>query len=236
MNADTTIVVCGYAGDANQIAALMPWYVHHARPVVVMSPEDAKIVPGRLTRRYGVQCRYGGKRAYTGADSLLRQKRHMEMMLEYPTKFFLMNDSDSFCVAAEIPRYVYAEPDVLWSNEVSDDVGHVMPPGYSYPRLAFQPPYFASREVLKALIAAHEKTGTDYPMQFIDHYMMRLAVNGGIKHKQFHNCVSCQTRDANGIAHMMDSVRRRGSVFIHAVKDLAVAKQITKERAAHLRQ
>lgn len=229
MNPDTNVVVCGYAGDAHQISAFMPLYRHHKRPVLVLSPEDSQITPGMLPKVPGVTCRYGGKRAYIGADSLLRQKRHMEMALEMPGEWFLLNDSDSFCVDAEIPKYVYEDPGCLWSNEVSDEM-HTMPPGYSFPRLAFQPPYFCSRWMLSKLVAVHEWVGTDYPMQFIDHYMMRLAHVGQVTHRTYHNTVCCETKTPDGVAHMIDSMERRGSIFIHAVKDLDMAKRIYTSR------
>lgn len=238
MNRSTLVVVHGYAGDAHQVRDFLPLYGHHRCPIWVLSPEDSPIVPEDLNNRgrYHITCRMGGKRAYTGAKSLLRQHQHLKMLMDSKEKFFLLNDADSFCVDAEIPQYVYDEPDVFWSNEASDEVGHIMPPGYSYPRLAFQPPYFTSRAVIRALIATHKKTGVDFPMGFIDHYMMRLCVDGGIKHKCFRNPVTCETKSRQGVAHMRDSLRRRGSVFIHSVKTREVADMIVRERAEFLKR
>lgn len=210
----TLVSVHGYKGDAGQIVNNLPVYVHHKCPVVIFSPEDSKI------EKMGPHiCRFGGKRQYMGADSLIRQQIHLRMLLEYPFDFFLMNDSDSFCISPEIPAYLFKERGVLWSNEVSD-VMHSRPPGYKYPQLAFQPPYFFSRDVIETLIRANVEPDPKTP--FIDWVMMAWAVVTNCRHKTFPDGISCPTSDNHSASVMASHVMNHGKVMLHSIKTARV--------------
>ena len=131
-----------------------------------------------------------------------------------------MNDADSMCLSPKLPDYLYEEPDVLWSNVVwiesqgeKDESDR-----RRLPNVALQPPYFASRRTLAALLAM------SFPYQnsfdgFIDHFMTRAAVESGIMWKGFHDGISSAlSMNNNELQRAQVAVRHRGAVFIHGVK------------------
>jgi hypothetical protein len=226
MNENTLVVACGYAGDAHQVRQNMPLYVHHECPVVVMSPEDSPI---DITTD-NVKSRHLGKRAYIGAESLERQRLHLEAALEYKADHFLFNDSDSFCLSTKIPDYLYREPDVVWSNLVIDDVHtHQRPKDYTFPQIAFQPPYFLSRKTIEKMLAVAKSIVVDPITPFIDHYMVQLAVAANLPYRGFADGVSCGTTvPETGLPHTIgstivgDHIKDRGACMIHSVKHIDV--------------
>lgn len=75
-------------------------------------------------------------------------------------------------------------------------------------------------------------------MKFIDHYLMRLAVQGGVKHKPFPVSVSCPTygtESAAGLAHLRDYVSRLGAVMLHAIKTPEAIAAALEARQQYLR-
>lgn len=225
----TLVSVHGYAGDAEQVRNLLPFYLHHGCRVVIVSPVDSPIGPKSLGNPRGVDYRYAGLRAYTGDASLERQKLHMKLLLEFDADWFLMNDSDSFVISPRLPKYFF-HPNVFWSHEASD-LMHVRPPDWPYWRLAFQPPYFCSKRTLVRMVGATARVRyEDIDMKFIDHYLMRLAFAGGVEHHTFHNGCSCETLSDIGRAHMKDCIRR-GGVTLHAVKTPEVIRMMAEEYA-----
>src|SRR5258708_5855871 len=118
MNKNTRVAVCCYAGDQHQVIESLGMYLHHACPVVILSPEDSKAE----INYPGVVNRFGGKRAYIGQDSLDRQAEHLRLLLEFPENHFLIHDSDSVSLDPKIPDYLYEQPDVVWSNQVTDAI------------------------------------------------------------------------------------------------------------------
>lgn len=252
MNDKTLVVVCGYAGDQQQIEELRPWYEHHRCPIVIMSPDDSRI------ERVGPHiCRFGGKRAYIGQDSLDRQWIHMRMALEYEFDWYLLHDSDSIIMTPEIPAYLYERDDVVWSNQVTDfrvpgatwvDVATgattVWPEDYhaGFPLIAMQPPYFLSRKMLTHLVAMSAKwDSVEDSLQsdkarnaiqacpicpFIDWYWVQLVVKAQVEHRGFINGASCETVTKNGLEVMSNRVAG-GSTIIHAIKSGKVARHLS---------
>lgn len=220
MNPNTLVTVHGYAGDSRQVTNALPFYLHHGCPVVIFSPTDSPIVSKNRPAAEKLQFRTGGKRAYVGQLSLDRQIEHMKIMLTYPHEFFLANDSDSVCIDPKIPDYLYQEPDVLWSNVVSDMMhDRSDDPGYKYPRLAFQPPYFMHRSVIAKLLTVADKVKANPRTPFIDWCMMAWAFDAGIEGKTFRDGVSCPTANyAPGQQAMRDGVENRGAVMLHSIK------------------
>lgn len=191
VNENTLIAVFGYGpsrnpdeawfvsrkGDVDRIKMLMPYYEHHKCPIVFMSPSDAPI-----TSMGGHICRSAGKRAYIGQTSLDRQRDHLRILLEYPQEYFLLNDSDSCCFTPEIPRYVYDNCDgIFWSNEITESRPHESP----YPKIAMQPPYFLNRKSLATMLAVADRIVAHPITPFIDHYMLQLVCESGLKHESF---------------------------------------------------
>ena len=237
MNEDTLIAVCGYAGDAKQITNALPFYLHHERPVLVLSPTDSPIGPKNRAAQTKVLFRSAGKRAYVGQLSLDRQRDHLKLMLEYPHEWILANDSDSVCVDPKIPEYLYQDKTVLWSNEVSDMMhDRSDDPGYIFPRLAFQPPYFFHRSVAEKLVSIADSVPANTRTPFIDWCMMAWAIAADIPHRNFIDGVSCPTAHyPPGQQAMADGVRNRGATMLHSIKTADVLYQMVSHRIEYKR-
>lgn len=179
MNDNTLITVHGYAGDADRVLRHMPLYLHHERPVLVLSPEDAPITKFAISGNIGYHA--VGKRAYIGQLSLDRQHEHLKVLEQEPFDWFLANDSDSFCVAPRIPEHLYMLNGVFWSNEVTDPRLHPSP----LPKLALQPPYFFHKVVLQRFLEVAPKIVMHPITQYIDHYMLQLVCAAEVRHADF---------------------------------------------------
>jgi len=220
-----TLVSChGYFGDSAQIKNMLRYQEHHQCPLIIVSPVDS-----RIDRMGPHICRFAGQRQYIGQLSLDRQFAQLRLLLDYPFDFFLANDSDSLCISPKIPDYLYHEPDVFWSNEVSD-LMHARRPEYQWPRLAFQPPYFFSRAVLERMVATQGTFPTDMQTPFIDWLMMAICVAGKIPHKNFRDGISCPTSDFNSLRHMCNHITQRGAVMLHSVKRPQALQEIVSAR------
>ncbi len=245
MNHDTRIAVCCYEGDQHLVIHALGLYVHHDCPVVVLSPEDSKAE----IRYPGVENRYGGKRAYIGQDSLDRQREHLRLLLEFPENHFLIHDSDSVCLDPRLPDYLYAEPDVVWSNQVFDDIPEhqaTFPP--NWPHVAFQPPYFLSRKSIEAMLTVADKVSASPVMPFIDYYMVQLTMTAGLPWRRLEGCCSCPiagdptriisaTDEATyrqGLEIGRNHARTKGAIFFHSVKDSRVAHVLLELRKQYL--
>lgn len=242
MNPNTRVVICCYEGDAHQMHP--PLYNHHECPVLVLSPEDSR------AETTWAPFRFGGKRAYTGQDSLDRQVRHLQIMLEYPEEFFLIHDSDSVCLDAELPAYLYEQPNVVWSNQVFDDIPDHQGFFGDWPHVAFQPPYFLSRKTIERILAVADdpRCKASPMMPFIDFFMVQLTMVAGLEWKRFPECISfgicadprkkleravAETYKAN-TALALNAVRHEGVSIIHSVKDPHVAEALYVARRQFL--
>jgi hypothetical protein len=233
MNPDTRVAICCYAGDGHQVINALHQYLHHECPVTVFSPTDS---PADI-RYPGVESRLVGLVGYIGQVSLDRQLLHLRALLEYPEHHFLFHDSDSLCLSAKIPDYVYAEPDVVWSNVVKDDDVN-RPCDTPLPRVALQPPYFFSRTALERMVAIGDQIRIQPERPFIDHYMLQLVMRARLDFKSFPDGRSFpvwQHRDAYGSdvdgISLMEGIVKTGTIMVHAVKHKAAIDVLT---AAHL--
>lgn len=234
MNPDTAVAVFGYSGDAHQILTLLPYYMHHRCPVVIFSPDDSPI---RRRDTDNLFFRFGGKRAYVGQDSLDRQVIQMKKLLaEFPQKWFLFNDSDSVCLSPRLPGWLYT--DKVWSNEVSDAMhDHKRAADYPWPHLAFQPPYFLSRDNVQKWIDAAEEIKADPNTPFLDWAFMAWTVHSKLPHSTFIDQdgqpvgVSCPTRGYDpGTNAMEQAVWHHKAVFLHSIKDKGVLLRMAHAR------
>lgn len=236
MNENTRIFVCCYEGDAHQIN--IEAMLRHGCPVTILSPDDSRAV----IEHEGVDCRFGGKRAYIGQESLDRQMEHFKIMLTYPEEFFLVHDSDSVLLAAKIPQYLYNSPDTVWSNQVDDAIPEhqaTFPEGW--PHVAFQPPYFFSRQTVEKFVAVADdpRVKATPMMPFIDYYMVQLTMAAGLSWARVADSVSCPIAPdprgtparhhvetlTNGYIIAMDAVLNKGAIFAHSIKDPEVVKE-----------
>jgi hypothetical protein len=155
----------------------------------------------------------------------------LKILQKRPEKFFLVHDSDSVCLSPKLPAYLYAEPNVLWSNVVSDEF-HPRAADYKFPRLAFQPPYFFSRSALDKLIVAAPTVEPNPRSPFIDWCMMAWAVTAGIPYKTFPDGMSCGTGADNplGVKCMTEGVGIHGKIFLHSVKRREMIRALAHQR------
>lgn len=238
MNPDTRIAICCYSGDQHYVIKALGNYLQHKCPVVVLSPEDSKAE----IRYPGIENRFAGKRAYLGQDSLDRQRLHLEELLKFPENYFLIHDSDSICLSPELPRYLYDEPNAVWSNLVNDDIPEhekefATRPGW--PHVAFQPPYFLSRQTITALLSVADdpRVKASPTMPFIDFYMVQLTMVAHLPYRRFPHCVSCSDSPLlpAGIEIISKQVREAGAVFIHSIKRHENYLRLLKDREAYLK-
>ena len=230
-NPDTLVAVSAYAGDIHQVEAFLPVYTHHECPVVVLSPMDAPIT--RLSNP-SIMCLMGGLREWAGPKALARQRKFLEILLQFPAQRFLLNDSDSFCLSAQLPKYLYDEPDTIWANIVPD-----LNPGLSHlPKVALQPPYFLSRRNIEGMLRAADNPPPSYytlgdavpiPTNCPDHWMLQVAHGSGFPYKTFPDGASFETQSAHGLNTMAEHVRRHGKNFIHSVKTGSVLARLQLE-------
>jgi hypothetical protein len=216
MNEDTRVVVHAYAGDAFRVENALPQYVHHEAPVLVLSPEDAPV------EIHGIESRFAGCRAYTGQLSLERQRAHLELLLDYPERWFLLHDSDSVCLEPQLPDYIH-QPDTVFYNASptarfagsvgADDWSETVPN-------AFQPPLFFSRGVLERLLAVSDHSMKLLPpwAKLIDWWFALMTQAAGLKSQAFSDGISRPIWAPYEIARVYASVRTRGIIFLHSVK------------------
>ena len=246
MNPDTRVVINSYAGDMHLVTGKLEFYQQHECPVTTLSPDDARV------EIIGVESRFGGMVGYEGQVSLDRHARQLEMLLDFPEKYFLFHDSDSICLDPVIPQYLYDEPNHLWSNIVGDDAP-ARQHGYypdGFPKLAFQPPYFLSRETVAALLAVAKDTHINPMLPYIDHYWVQLAVNAGVSWRGFPDGVvapisgdrlnpRCVVPEAQalynwGLDLAMVFTRNWGGNFFHSIKDAGPMLLLLEARRRYL--
>lgn len=247
MNPDTRIVINCYAGDSHLINQKFGLYTQHMCPIVTFSPEDAKVeIPG-------IESRFGGRAEHAGQASLDRHDQQLRMLLEFPEKYFLFHDTDSICLDAKIPDYLYAEPNHLWSNLIEDDAPFRQQGYYpdGFPKLAFQAPYFLSRGTIASLISVMKHTPINPALPFIDHYWVQLAVNAGVSWRGFPDGVTAPiSGDASnprclgpsaceayrwGLDLAMRFTRNNGGNIFHSVKDVSPVASLLEARRLYLR-
>jgi hypothetical protein len=240
MNPDTLIAVHAYAGDAHQVENNLPLYTHHGCQVCVLSPVDAPIPSVSAP---GVVCHSLGLKGWIGPHTLERQRLHMEFLLKFPQNYFLCNDADSFCLSAKLPDYLYANPDVIFSNEVQD----LNPAPSLLPKIAMQPPYALSRKAMEGMLRVWDTPPTSYyegadpangcpvPTSCVDHRFFQAAEGSGFKHHSFFTGASFETGTEHGANEMENLVRNHGRVLIHSVKTKSVMERLIRAHSDYRR-
>lgn len=231
----TRVIVCCYQGDAKQVIDMLPpLYQHHGWPVSIFSPEDSPVLLP------GLDCRAGGKRAYFGPDAQHRHLRYLEMLLEFPEDFFLMHESDSFCIDPVIPPYLYESPDTFWSNCINDEDPEHNAARPNSPFVSFQAPWFFSRQTIERLIAAAPKVPFHPHLKWVDLWLVELAVAAGVKWSPFKDAVCCPIawsihgepasqwqKDTYAVGLQIGKNRaREGANMIHSCKSLEAGLEL----------
>jgi hypothetical protein len=230
MNEDTRIAVCCHAGDGYLALQHLGLYLQHGCPLTVLSPEDSKV-----TIDYpGVDNKYGGKRAYTGPDSLTRQAEHLRLLLQYSENYFLIHDADSISLAPKIPDYLY-ERECVWSNVYQDTTLHQQveyPEGW--PHVAFQPPYFLSRKTIERMLAVKDRVIPSKIMAFIDFYMLQLTMTAKLDWDTFHEGITGPLFHPVHESIAIDKIKNHGFIFIHAAKDERATNAFVEARRQYV--
>lgn len=232
------VAISGYSGDQHQIQSNWPVYSHHKAPVLILSPKDAPIGKIHDSRNFSA-----GLKGWIGPHTLKRQVLFLRELSNQAADFYLFHDADSVCLSPTIPKYLYDTPGVFWSNEVTDT--NTSPS--LLPKLAFQPPYFFSRRVLRALIRTSATPAQSFtiltaqgtmplPTECIDHLMLQLVYAAGLQHRSFPDGSSWETASEVGLTQMSEHVRKLGKIFIHQVKTRPVLYRLMADRAAHLKK
>jgi hypothetical protein len=224
LNPDTRVAICCYQGDAPLVVDTLSLHQRHCCPITILSPENSPVLLP------GLDCRAGGLAGHTGVHTLERQRRHLEILLELPENHFMIHDSDSICLDAKFPDYLYEEPEMVWSNQVNDDIPQhqaTFPEGW--PHVAFQPPYFLTRKTIERLLAsAGQVIPSVNMMPFIDYYMLQLTMAAGLPWKRFASCVCCEPGRAKRL------VRTDNISILHGIKDPRIVHNLVNERISVL--
>lgn len=233
----TLVAISGYSGDQHQIESNWPCYAHHKAPVLILSPKDAPVGKIHDSRNFSA-----GRKGWIGPHTLDRQKMFLRELMNQSAEFYLFHDADSVCLSPSIPQYLYAAPDVFWSNQVTDT--NTSPS--MLPKLAFQPPYFFSQRVLRLLMRTSATPAQSFtvltaqgsmplPTECIDHFMLQLVYAAGLQHRSFPDGSSWETSSDLGLNQMSIHVRTRGKIFIHQVKSRAVLDRLMSDRSTYLK-
>jgi hypothetical protein len=226
LNPDTRVAICCYQGDAPLVVDTLSLHQRHCCPITILSPENSPVLLP------GLDCRAGGLAGHTGVHTLERQRRHLEILLELPENHFMIHDSDSICLDAKFPDYLYEEPEMVWSNQVNDDIPQhqaTFPEGW--PHVAFQPPYFLSRTTIERMLAAAPHVVTDPRLPNIDHYMVQLTYAAGLQWRGLEKAVGGHfTTNKAHLATGITAVERDGFIFIHGAKSHEAWKSLIAAR------
>lgn len=182
-------------------------------------------------------CVCAGEKSYTGQKSWDRQYLQLKSLLQFPQKWFLLNDSDSFCLTPKLPDYLYEDEDMVWSNQVDDfrkpgqNWEHYKPIPHDYhkgyPIIAMQPPYFLSRKALQAIVDTCEGLIACPITPYIDWWWIPAVYKSGLKHQCFHNAVSCESQSHIGQRWMRHRISQ-GAEFIHSVKSARTMRDMIR--------
>lgn len=232
MNENVLVAVSCYAGDKQQVENNLSCYLHHGRPVWLMSPADSPV-----TGIAGVESYCAGKRGWIGPHTLERQRKFLEKLSQSSYKYFLFNDADSVCLSPRLPDYLFKHTDTFFSNEVTD----TNPGPSQLPKIALQPPYFFSHAVVRALLRVASTPALSYthvtahgelpiPTDCIDHFLLQLVYAAGMRHESFPDGASWETASEVGLTQMKIHVGQLGKIFVHSIKTKQVLDTLMKAR------
>ena len=244
MNEDTLVAICCYSGDQARVETALDLYLHHDCPVLTLSPADApaNILHPRVTNRSA------GRNCYDGQACLDRYDAYLRIMLSFPQKYFLFNDSDSFCLTPELPRRFYDEPDVFWSFIHPECRPHTSP----YPKVAFQPPIFLSRTSIEKLLSVDRAGVPCHPITpYPDWFWVALSCECGLGYRHNPDAVSFPGWNGGGantnVGGFVSDENYRGGdrmvaevlagkTFLHAVRHPDVVRRVVEARREYLRR
>jgi len=217
MNPDTLVVVHCYEGDKPLVENFLPVFVHHQRPVLVLSPEDSQVhidFPG-------VSNASAGEAGWKGQHTVLRQIEHWRLALQYDnSQWFLLNDADSMCLDPELPEFLYQSDDILWCNVLCHENEHRAD---DHPNL--NPPYFMHRKVLQRLLDTADAIGEMPPEAFTEPRAWGEAIDGFYTYLTLDVLRAPYADYPNGIttwprgrSDLFKFVQNEGAIMLHGVK------------------
>ncbi len=244
MNPDTLVAISCYSGDTFRIenALALGLLTHHECPIVLLSPAA---LPGVIQPYL---CRNVGPTGVWGQPSLDRWDLYFKELLKFPQNYFLICDSDSYCLSPELPRRFYKEPDVFWSFHHPDPRPHPSP----YPKIAFQSPLFLSRSSIEKLLSVDRAKVPCHPITpFQDWYLVALTCEcGNLEYRHNPDAVSfpgwnggganrvvdgfVSDENYRGADRMVDEVLS-GKILVHSVRHREVLQRVVDARRAYVR-
>lgn len=201
-------------------------YLHHGHDVLLLSPVDAPVYIDHPQ----VVCRTAGNNAYNAeAAAFGRYGPQFRALLDHHADWYLLNESDSFCLDPEIPPYLYKDEKVVWSNYADpfgfmemngeSDMGHEYPKHYP----VMQAPWFLSRRALEGMVAVHDQAYEPLPTyaKFIDWWFHTATHLAGFDHNEY---------GAGGITHAWEPnlvvAVSNGAVMVHGAKEPGVRQAV----------
>ena len=213
----TLVVVHCYEGDKPLVETMLPYWLHHGHPILILSPEDAPVT----IEHPNVVCKSAGQRGWKGSHTIWRQLAHWKLTSEESFDYVFLNDADSLCLTPELPEYFYSEPDTFWCNVLCHENEHRED---DHPNL--NPPYWMSHQTLDKLIAEADSIGELTEDAFTEPRAWGEAIDGFYTHlvldrlhipwKDFFDGATTWPRGMNGMLARVD----QGARILHGLKNL----------------
>ena len=219
----TLIVVQGYSGDQARIEHFLPQWTHHELPVLLLSPIDA---PVHIAHPQ-VTCRTAGPNDYNGELSVERYKQQIAAIADYEADWYMLNESDSFCLTPSVPEYLYGDPEVVRANYANPWDWILMHDDPEPMRTlmthdtAMQAPWWFSRQALLRMIEVADAAWDGCPpyAKFIDWWFHHAPHLAGLRHESYgFGGVTWPITGAEGAAAIKHCILG-GAVMVHGVKD-----------------
>ena len=225
MNEDTLTVVHCYAGDQERVERMLPYWLHHETPILLLSPEDAPVE----IKHERITCRSAGKAGWKGARTILRQIAHWKITSEFPQTHLFLNDSDTVCLTPELPNYLNDDSIDLWANVIG--TRHPTIPAYG---MNFEPPYYLNQWTLARLIdfADHlpeEYRGyvtTDVETVEISAFYMTASELLGLRSQRFNDGFRTYPSIEDWAPWVYWEAQNVGARVIHGIKQVETADRL----------
>jgi len=205
--------------------------------VLLLSPVDEPVYVSHPQ----VTCRSVGPNDYNGDLSVERYKQQISALADYDVDWFMLNESDSFCLTPNLPDYLYGDPDLVranyanpwnWINTNNDPQPMATLMVHD---TAMQAPWWFSRRALLRMIDVMDAAWDGCPpyAKFIDWWFHHAPHLAGLRHESYGlGGTTWPISGAEGAAAIRHKIVE-GAVMVHGVKDdvaLAGILQAYEER------
>ncbi len=218
----TLVAVQCWSGDQARVEQHIGMWLHHGLRVLLISPTNEP-----LTYNHDqVICDQRGLNDYNGEVSVERYKAQLDALLDYDEDWYLLLESDSFCLSPRLPDVLFDSPDAVWANTVDlryfVDMNDDPDPEVTYQMFnpAMQSPWFFSRSALERMLEVADTAWDACPpyARFIDWWFPTATRMADLDLRSFGMLgVSHPFQGPPGISLVAEYVRM-GAVMIHSVK------------------